>query len=186
MVGYASVFGKPTTLRDDGRVVHRETIVKGAFSFAIAKGQDVRCLFNHDPSKMLGRTTAGTLRLREDAQGLWIECDLPETQLARDVASLIARGDVTGQSFAFIPRETGMTRTVGKEGVRTIVEDVVKSVDLFDVGPVAYPAYDTTSILVRGGIIGADELERLADEDVRRRLRKLEARTPRLMGVSSR
>lgn len=36
----------------------RETIRSGAFKNAI-KGGDVRCLINHDASKILGRTTAG-------------------------------------------------------------------------------------------------------------------------------
>lgn len=174
IVGYASVFGSPTTLRDDGRIVQRETIARGAFSHAIRVGQDVRCLYNHEPSQLLGRTEAGTLRLREDETGLWMECEPPDTELGRSVLTLIARGDVTGQSFAFIPRPDGVARETRQEGGRTIVEDVVTSVDLFDVGPVTYPAYNATSVLVRGGLVNADDLVRAAREDNRRRLRELE------------
>lgn len=174
IAGYASVFGSPTTLRDDGRIVQRETIARGAFSHALRVGQDVRCLYNHDPSQLLGRTEAGTLRLREDDTGLWMECEPPDTELGRSVLALIARGDVTGQSFAFIPRPDGMTRDRRQEGGRTIVEDVVTSVDLFDVGPVTYPAYNATSVLVRGGLVDADALAREAREANRRRLRELE------------
>lgn len=174
IAGYASVFGKPTTLVDDGRIVQRETIARGAFTHALKVRQDVRCLYNHDPSQLLGRTEAGTLRLREDDTGLWMECEPPDTELGRSVLALIARGDVTGQSFAFLPRPDGVTRDRRQEGGKTIVEDVVTSVDLFDVGPVTYPAYSATSVLVRGGIVNAADLVRAAREENRLRLRELE------------
>jgi HK97 family phage prohead protease len=175
IVGYASVFGSPTTLRDDGRVVQRETIAPGAFAHALKTRQDVRCLFNHDPSQLLGRTEAGTLRLREDDKGLWIECEPPDTELGRSVLAMIQRGDVTGQSFAFLPRPGGETRETRQEGGRTIVEAVVTSVHLFDVGPVTYPAYNATSVLVRGGLVAPDALDRAAADERRRRLRALES-----------
>jgi uncharacterized protein len=61
----------------------REHIASGAFKRILATKPDVVCLFNHSDSAVLGRTTAGTLRLSEDSRGLKFECDLPNTQAGR-------------------------------------------------------------------------------------------------------
>jgi HK97 family phage prohead protease len=97
---------------------------------------------------LLGRAGAGTLRMSVDQRGLKYEIDLPETSVGQDVAASIARGDLTGSSFAF--------RINGKQGqrfekgsgydVRNILD-----VDLFDVGPVTYPAYEGTTTGLRSG-----------------------------------
>ena len=41
----------------------RERIAPGAFDRSIREAHDVKCLLNHDPSKVLGRTTSRTLQL---------------------------------------------------------------------------------------------------------------------------
>ncbi|MCT7656157.1 HK97 family phage prohead protease [Oceanimonas sp. NS1] len=67
----------------------------------------MRALFNHDPNFVLGRTRSGTLALSVDADGLRYEIDPPDTQTVRDlVLAPLARGDITGSSFAFAWRRT--------------------------------------------------------------------------------
>jgi len=145
--GYAAVFyradqpGTEFRLADD----YVERIQPGAFDNALKNADDARALFNHDSNQVLGRVSSGTLRLNVDEVGLRYQIDLPDTQLGRDVATIIERGDVSGSSFAFAVNDKGseVTRD-GEQMVRTITD-----VSLFDVGPVTYPAYQATSTAKR-------------------------------------
>ncbi len=80
-----------------------ERIHPGAFD-AIAE-QDVRALQNHDPRLILGRSSAGTLRLTINERGLHYHIDTPDTAAGRDTVVSIRRGDLDGSSFAFLPAE---------------------------------------------------------------------------------
>jgi HK97 family phage prohead protease len=140
IVGYASVFydGTPGTefqLWDD--LVER--IMPTAFDAAIARGDDVRGLFNHDPSLVLGRTTSGTMQLRTDKKGLSYSIAPADTTVAQDVVGHIERGDVDGSSFAFRATDVDVRLEDGVE-IREI-----RGVELFDVGPVTYPAYEAAT-----------------------------------------
>lgn len=50
---------------------------------------------------VLGRTSAGTVSLRETNHGLEVEGDFPDTSYARDLVTLMERKDVTQMSFGF-------------------------------------------------------------------------------------
>src|SRR5271154_4523750 len=100
ITGYAAVFSVPTDIGD-----FREEIAPGAFSRALAEKQDVRCLMNHDPNFVLGRTKNGTLTLSEDNTGLKFTNTPPDTQVGRDCHTLVKRGDMGECSFAFIVRD---------------------------------------------------------------------------------
>jgi HK97 family phage prohead protease len=147
ITGYAAVFynsadaGTQYELWSD--LVER--IMPGAFDRALRE-DDVRALFNHDPSLLLGRTEPGTLKLAVDAVGLRYEIDPPATQLGRDVAESIKRGDLSGSSFSFIADAVTWRKQADAPTVREVV-----SVRLFDVGPVTFPAYTATSAQARSG-----------------------------------
>lgn len=145
IVGYAAVYHQPgdaaTEYRLGPDIVER--IAAGAFDIS----QDVRALFNHDPSQLLGRTKSGTLRLTSDSRGLRYEIDIPDTSVGRDIAESIKRGDITGSSFGFIPTKATWTRDEQRKvDVRTI-----DKVDLMDVGPVVFPAYGGATTGLRSG-----------------------------------
>ena len=150
LVGYGAVFYREgeagTEYRLGTDVVER--IAPTAFNRAIQEKHDARALFNHDPNRLLGRAAAGTLRLSTDASGLKYEIDLPATSVGNDVAASIARGDLSGSSFSFsIHGKEGQRFEKGKEFDVRHIQDV----DLFDVGPVTYPAYEATSVGLRSG-----------------------------------
>jgi uncharacterized protein len=132
--GYAAKYA--TRSHDLGGFV--ETIRSGAFGRAVREGQDGRALINHDAGLILGRTASGTLKLAEDSTGLHYEVDAPDTSYARDLAESMKRGDVTQSSFAFRTREDDWAKE-GRTVLRTLID-----LDLLDVSPVTYPAYEDT------------------------------------------
>lgn len=137
--GYAAVFDQATKIGD----YFTEIIKPGAFTRALQEKQDVRGLINHDSNLVLGRTKSGTLRLFEDAKGLRYEIDPPDTTIANDLRESIKRGDIDQSSFAFVA-----TKQVWREEGDQLIREIV-DVDLYDVSPVTYPAYDATSVSAR-------------------------------------
>lgn len=138
--GYAAVFNSATNLGE-----FQEQIAPGAFRSTLASGRNVRCLYNHDTSAVLGTTQARTLELREDAHGLHFTLDLPDTTVGRDVAELVKRGDVSGCSFGFrvAPNGEKWEQRDGK-AVRTLL-----AVELAEVTLTADPAYSDTAVALR-------------------------------------
>lgn len=138
IVGYAAKFYRnsdPGTEYELWRGA-KERIMPGAFDDAVA-GDDVRALFNHDSSMILGRSKSGTLRLSVDEVGLRYEVEPADTSVYRDVAQHLSRGDVDGSSFQFSIPSDG-ERWSNENGVE--VRQITK-VKLYDVGPVTFPAY---------------------------------------------
>jgi HK97 family phage prohead protease len=136
--GYAAVWDSPAQITEGGRSF-TEVIKRGAFRSAVESKADIIATFNHDPSRLLGRTSAGTLRLHEDERGLAFEVDLPEH--ASDVREMVQRGDLKGASFTFTPKRGGETW----DGNLRTINDVF----LYELGPVAMPAYPATSVGLR-------------------------------------
>lgn len=142
--GYAAVFydGTPDTEYElwPGVV---ERVMPGAFDQALKEGNDARALFNHDPNQLLGRVSAKTLDLTKDQKGLLYRISLGRTTVARDVLEHVTRGDLQGSSFAFEVLDEDFRREAG------VVIREVKGVRLYDVGPVTFPAYESTTVNAR-------------------------------------
>lgn len=137
--GYAAVFNSLS--EDLGRF--REKIAYGAFSDSV--NNDVRALWSHNPDIVLGRTSANTLKLKEDNVGLAFELSLPNTQMGRDALTSIKRRDITGMSFGFVVQEDSWQRgKAGEPHVRTLLK-----INLFEISPVAFPAYPATQVSSR-------------------------------------
>lgn len=121
-----------------------ESIAPGAFTDSIHG--DVRALYNHNTDVVLGRTSAGTLQLEDRSEGLWGRITVnPKDSQAMNVYERIARGDIDGCSFGFdIEKQSTDVREDGS--VHWTIEKVNP---LYEVSPVAFPAYEATSIHAR-------------------------------------
>lgn len=121
----------------------REKIARGAFGDSIQG--DIRALWSHEEDSVLGRTKSGTLRLKDDEIGINFSLDLPDNTLGRDAFVTISRGDVTGMSFGFmVVEDEWVISADGTSAVRSI-----KSAQLFEISPVAFPAYSQTVVDTR-------------------------------------
>lgn len=139
IVGYAAVFDSES--RDLGNFT--EVIKPGAFNRALSEKQDVRAFVDHDASKILGRTKAGTLELSTDSVGLRVEITPPDTTVGRDTVESVRRGDLDSMSFGFVVRDDNWREVEG----RALRE--IRDLDLHEVSLVSFPAYEETSVAVR-------------------------------------
>lgn len=137
--GYFSVFNRDYELWP-GAV---EQVAPGAFRETL--GGDIRALANHDTRLVLGRTTTGTLTLREDDKGLFGTIKMNEQDSdAMNLYARVQRGDVSQCSFGFdILDEEFAERSDGS------VLWTIRKVKLYEVSVVTFPAYVETAVSAR-------------------------------------
>jgi len=137
--GYAATFNAEAT-----GLNFREVIAPGAFTRALASQDPVFLLVNHDMEGIpLASTQSGTLKLRQDNTGLYMEATLdPANPKAQELSSALRRGDMDKMSFAFTVSADGQTKDAG---LRTLT-DIER---LYEVSVVTLPAYDSTSVGMR-------------------------------------
>jgi uncharacterized protein len=140
ITGYAAVFNK----RSSDLGSFREVIDRRAFDAHLATNPDVVGLFNHSNDMVLGRTSAGTMRLSVDDFGLRYEIDPPNTSYAKDLMESMKRGDIRSSSFAFFADDEDWEVDMTGENIRTI-----KQARLIDCSPVTAPAYPDATSQVR-------------------------------------
>jgi len=141
--GHGALFNEETVIG----MWFRERILPGAFKDSLAN-DDIRVFYNHDPNFILGRTSAGTATIEEDKKGLRYEVTPPAARA--DVVESIKRGDITGSSFAFTvesddDEEWDYSET--KKGMLPL--RTIKRAKLYETGPVAFPAYENTTVSAR-------------------------------------
>lgn len=137
--GYAAVFNSQTLIED----YYFEEILPGAFTNTLNDSFDVRCLFNHNWDKVLGRRSVGTLLLEEDSHGLRFEVELPRTSYANDLAVSMKRGDVGECSFLF----DVVSQEENFDGEKPLIR--IKECKLYEVSIVTLPAYDEAKASMR-------------------------------------
>ena len=120
-----------------------ESVAPGTFLSSLSG--DVRALTNHDSTLVLGRTTAGTLKLREDDVGLWGDVIInPKDSDAVNTYERVKRGDVSQCSFGFrIIKEDTEVKDDGS------VHWTIRDVDLYEVSVCTFPAYEATNVQAR-------------------------------------
>lgn len=138
--GYPILFNTDTSIYDYWYGEVRETILPTAL-----EGTDLSNVYlvgGHEitPDKVLGRNNVN-MRMEIDETGLFFECELPNTQYARDIYNLIETGIIDGMSFGFTCsdeiNESTMTRTI------THIDE------LFEVTITPFPAYKEASVIVQ-------------------------------------
>lgn len=107
-----------------------------------ADASDVIGRWEHDPSRVLGRTANGTVRLSRTEEGINYEIDVPNTSYGNDVLELVNRGDVRGSSFEI----EGIRSTFSTDPDGTRVRRITHIDRLTDVSPVTDPAFTASTV----------------------------------------
>lgn len=124
-----------------------EEIDKEAFKDSLAS-RNVVGLWSHDTSQILGNTKSGTLRLTNMENELRFELDIPNTSSGNDAWELIQRGDVDGVSFGMKVNKSKWSSE--KRGEKRVYKRQILSAELFEISPVAFPAYPANEVVARG------------------------------------
>lgn len=149
VVGYAAVWDSMS--EDLGGF--REVIKRGAFTDALAAPDEVRFVLGHDMDTVMARTSNGTLELVEDEVGLrmWARIALDDPDAQRLDAKLRS-GAMSQMSFAFSMPADGTGETWDYSG-GVPVRSVERVGALYEVSAVGAPAYISSSIAARAGIL---------------------------------
>lgn len=145
--GFGSVAEQTTTI--EGYFTDwDEEVAAGAWAKTIREA-DVRSMFNHDTNQLLGRTSAGTLRLDEQDEGLWYDVDInADDPMAIGVHAKVARGDVDGSSVWFRVVRQEWTYPNEQNDLERPKRRILEA-QLFEVGPVTFPAFKQTTSQAR-------------------------------------
>lgn len=136
--GYPILFNTETEIYDFWYGEIRETILPTAL-----EGTDlsnVYLLTGHNPDNLLGRVGVN-LRLEIDEEGVFFECELPNTQLARDIYNLVESGILDGMSFGF--------RCSDQVNSETKTRTITHIDELYEITITPFPAYKETCVIAR-------------------------------------
>jgi HK97 family phage prohead protease len=156
--GYAATFDPYVLLTIDG-VDYSERIEPTAFEDADLT--DVVFRLDHE-GRVFARSSAGTVQLWTDENGLGNRTDLSKTQKARELFADIEAGNYPQMSFAFTVAEDHFDRDTHTR----VIDRIAK---VYDVSPVSFPANPNTSLSVAtrdyfNGVIEMEKAERLERE----------------------
>lgn len=148
--GYAAVFDTPTRI-DSWEGQFDEQIARGAFKRTLNARKPV-LQFDHGHDARTGSVPIGSIEeLREDERGLFVRARLFDNPVVEPIRQAIAGGAIDGMSFRFRVNDDQWQRRADDVELRTIRE-----VELYELGPVVFPAYDATSVGVRSMLAGLD------------------------------
>lgn len=176
IVGTAVVFyregvkGTEYDLAGYGMPGVKERIMPGALKRVLGRSQggtldrnqDVYAAVNHSPDLVFARTTAGTLKLSVDDEGLHYEATPAATSIGKDAIENARAGNFGGSSFAFSVAKGGDKWTRDANGVE--IREVHRIDKLVDISPVVAPAYSATSVNARSAEECRDSYTRWKEE----------------------
>lgn len=144
MHGHFAVFNSWTEIDSwyEGRFLER--IAPGAFAETFAtRGDQIRVLYDHGQDPQIGNKPLGTpTALREDKHGAAYEVQLFDASYVNDLKPALRAGQL-GASFRF--RITSEDWTEPSRATKTnperLPERTVTGVELYEFGPVTFPAY---------------------------------------------
>jgi uncharacterized protein len=181
--GYAAVFDSPTRI-ESWEGSFDEVISRGAFKKTV-KERTPKLQFDHGRDRRTGSVPIGKIEeVNEDDHGLYVRARLFDNDVVEPIRQAIEAGAIDGMSFRFKVEDDDWRDVEGKRitkreeleellwspGDRGPLTRTIKRVSLHELGPVVFPAYESTSVGVRSILdsISNEEREALIQEVVRR------------------
>jgi HK97 family phage prohead protease len=150
--GYAAVFGSTTRI-DSWEGTFDERIARNAFTKTLKERTPVM-QFDHGHDIATGSVPIAAIdTVREDKHGLFVSARMFDNPRVEPIRQAIAGGAIDGMSFRFRVTREEWDET-GDVPLRTIRE-----LELFELGPVVFPAYAATSVGVRSLLADLDEAQ---------------------------
>ena len=170
--GYAAVFDTPTRI-DSWEGTFDEQLARGAFKRTLNARKPV-LQFDHGRDARTGSVPIGSLEeIREDDHGLFIRARLFDNDVVEPIRQAIEGGAIDGMSFRFkvvrdewrdkdgkLVKADELLDLLWNPGERGPLQRSIREVELFEAGPVVFPAYEATSVGVRSLLADLDEPQR--------------------------
>ena len=112
IAGTAVVFNAESEVLDDWGERFREVILPEACTMEFLNSQDVKANMLHERDLTVARANrgVGTLRLSVDEKGVNFEFEAPRCDIGDRCLEMVRRGDYSGCSFEFIPKDYDVIR----------------------------------------------------------------------------
>jgi HK97 family phage prohead protease len=151
ITGRAIVFNAESEMLDDWGERFREVILPEAVTMEFLNTQDVKMNMLHERELTVARCNkgVGSLRMAVDEQGVTFEFEAPKCDIGDRCLEMVRRGDYSGCSFEFYPKDYEVERTKGADGKDEVVIRH-KSFEFLSALTIGMdPAYRQTSVNAR-------------------------------------
>lgn len=155
LFGHFAVFNRWTEIDSwyEGRFLER--IAPGSFASTMTERRDqIKVLYDHGYDPQLGNKPLGPIQeLSEDRTGAYYEVPLIETAYNDEFVIPAAKAGLLGSSFRFkvTAEEWVEPKKASKSNPGKLPERTITEVDLYEFGPVTFPAYAEATAGVRSG-----------------------------------
>ena len=151
ITGTAIVFNAESEVLDDWGERFREVILPEAATMEFLNTQDIKMNLLHERELTIARCNKGngSMRLWVDEKGVNFEFEAPNCDLGDRCLELVRRGDYSGCSFEFYPKDYDVKRTMNDDGREDvlIIHKEFEVIEALTIG--MSPAYRQTSVNVR-------------------------------------
>ena len=159
ITGTAIVFNAESEVLDDWGERFREVILPSAATMEFLNRCDIKMNMLHDRDLTVARCNKGkgSMRLSVDERGVNFEFEAPNCDLGDRCLEMVRRGDYSGCSFEFYPKDYEVERTKGADGKDEvkIIHREFEFISALTIG--MDPAYRQTTVNARE--IGVQETE---------------------------
>ena len=159
ITGTAIVFNAESEVLDDWGERFREVILPSAATMEFLNRCDIKMNMLHDRDLTVARCNKGkgSMRLSVDERGVNFEFEAPNCDLGDRCLEMVRRGDYSGCSFEFYPKDYEVERTKGADG-KDEVKIIHKEFEFISALTIGMdPAYRQTTVNARE--IGVQETD---------------------------